>query len=385
MSRTVSIKTIAQTSEYDIHIEPGSVSGLGERIKRVRGGKTGHLAIISNRKVFGIYGDGVVESLTSAGFDVSVCMIGDGERHKNVRSLNIALGFLSVNGLSRSDCVVALGGGVVGDLAGFAASVYLRGIEFYQVPTTLLAMIDSSVGGKTAINTEHGKNLVGTFYQPAGVVIDPLVLGTLARREITAGLCEAAKQAALDSRGTLAKLNNFLDTFRVRQFRNYFADANFLNELTDLIGTQVAFKAKVVRGDEREEAGRTDASSRKILNFGHTLAHALEKVTEYRYFKHGEAVGYGILFAAELSKKLELIAADEVELLNDVVHRAGKLPPIANLDPLKVFEAFSYDKKIVDRSLRWILLRGIGKPVIVPQENIPQSVLTSSLETLIKQ
>jgi 3-dehydroquinate synthase len=180
-------------------------------------------------------------------------------------------------------------------------------------------------------------------------------------------------------------MQRFLDGFDIQRIGENFDDPAFVGRFGDLIAGQVAFKAKIVRGDEREDPARTDPASRKILNLGHTLAHALEKVTAYRYLKHGEAVGYGILFAAEVSKKLEFLAADEVELLNDVVHRCGTLPSIAHLDPLKLFEAFSYDKKIVDRSLHWILLKGIGKPVILPQKDIPKSALTGSLKDLLKR
>jgi 3-dehydroquinate synthase len=383
MSKTVSIKVGGKTDRYDIRIEAGSILGIGEWAAATAG-KPCKVAVISNAKVFGLFGNEVERSLAESGFDVSVCLIGDGERFKNLKSLNNALSFLSEKGFTRSDCIVALGGGVVGDLAGFAASVYLRGINFLQVPTTLLSMIDSSVGGKTAVNTPNGKNLVGTFYQPAGVLIDPLVLKTLPRREMTAGLCEAAKQAALEGGKSFSSIHSFLDGFDIARCTKHFDDRDFVGRFDDLISSQVSFKAKIVRGDEREDPTRTDPKSRKILNFGHTLGHALEKVTAYRYLKHGEAVGYGILFAAAVSKKLELLAKDEVELLNDVVHRCGPLPSIAHLDPLRLFEAFSYDKKIVDRSLHWILLKGIGKPVIVPQKDIPKPVLTGSLRDLLK-
>ncbi|MEP7213664.1 MAG: 3-dehydroquinate synthase [Acidobacteriota bacterium] len=384
MSKTLSIKVGGKVDRYDIRIETGSLAAIGEWASVVTDGRPRKAALISNAKVFGLYGAAVESSLAAKGFDVSVCLIGDGERFKNLKSLEHVLGFLSEKGFSRSDGIVALGGGVVGDLAGFAASVYLRGIRFLQVPTTLLSMIDSSVGGKTAVNTPNGKNLVGTFYQPAGVLIDPSVLKTLSRREMTAGLCEAVKQAALEGGKLFTVTRNLVSGFDVGKFANYFDDRSFVGRFDELISAQVSFKAKIVRGDEREDPARIDPKSRKILNFGHTLAHALEKVTAYRYLKHGEAVGYGIMFAAEVSKKLELLAKDEVELLNDVVHRAGPLPSIAHLDPLKVFAAFSYDKKIVDRSLNWILLRGIGKPVIVPQKDIPKSVLTGSLKALLK-
>ena len=329
--------------------------------------------IVSNAKVFALYGETVMRTLKKAGFDVRHTLIRDGERFKSLRTLEKTLSYFGENGLSRTDLVVALGGGVVGDLAGFAASVYLRGIPFVQVPTTLLSMIDSSVGGKTGINTEFGKNLVGAFYQPAAVVIDPDVLSTLPKRELTAGFCEAVKQGAVGGKRLLKLTSTAMD--------GGLNDPNFEAFLAE----QVKFKASIVRADEREAVEKTDAKSRKILNFGHTFGHAIEKVTNYRRFKHGEAVGQGIVFAAELSKKLELLDMDEVKLLNDVVHRAGTLPALRGIDPLEVFETFSSDKKNIGDSLQWILLKGIGKPVIVKGSEIPSKLLKECLRTVIRK
>lgn len=385
MKHTVLIELDRTASKYEIAIAGGSLPDVGQWAKRVKPDAYGKLAIISNKKVFGIYGESVTASLTAAGFAVSVFLMGDGERFKSFRTLENTLRFLADNKFSRTDTVLALGGGVVGDLAGFAASVYLRGISFLQVPTTLLAMIDSSVGGKTAVNTANGKNLIGSFYQPDGVLIVPDVLKTLPCREFTAGLCEAVKQAALAGGATFSNLRRFLDAYSIAEREKSFDKPEFLEYLTSIIAAQVKFKAAIVRGDEQEDPARSDPASRKILNFGHTLAHAIEKVTSYRYLKHGEAVGYGILFAAELSKKLELMTANEVELLNDVVHRAGVLPPIGHLDPQVIIESFKYDKKVVNESLRWVLLRGIGDPVIIPQNDIPQTLLISTLKRLIGQ
>jgi len=316
----------------------------------------------------------VIASLRRNGCHPFVHLIADGEHAKSFRSLEKTLKFFGENTLSRTDSVLALGGGVVGDLAGFAASIYLRGIPYLQVPTTLLSMIDSSVGGKTAINTAFGKNLVGSFYQPKGVMIDPEVLTTLPSRERTAGFCEAVKQGAISG----SKLLNATSAV-LTQKPEYDSQA-----FSDLLAAQIRFKSSIVAADERESPDKQDAKSRKILNFGHTFAHALEKVTDFRYLRHGEAVGWGIIFAAELSKKLELLSSDEVELLNGVVHRAGVLPPIGHIDPSGIFEAFKYDKKNIANSLHWILLKGIGKPVIVPQSKIPSSVIRSTIREVVR-
>jgi 3-dehydroquinate synthase len=239
-------------------------------------------------------------------------------------------------------------------------------------------MIDSSVGGKTGVNTRSGKNLVGAFHQPSGVLIDTRVLETLAKREVNAGFYEAVKQGAIAGPDLLGQTAQFLELRRQRK-----ADLRS-QQLADLIKAQVEFKAVVVAGDGRESSSRTDAASRKILNFGHTLAHALEKVTNYRKLKHGEAVGYGILFAGELSKTLALCSEKDINLLYDVVHSVGTLPRLGDIDPDAVLAAFDQDKKNVSGSLQMILLEGIGKPVILAGDDL-QPAIRKVLATLLKQ
>lgn len=370
MNGSIEVKLKKKSGKYLIQVG-GSLDDSGEWTREILGANTRRIAIVSNRKVFGIYGERVDSSLKKSGFEPFVHLIGDGERFKSFQTLEKTLSEFSKAGLSRTDVVIALGGGVVGDLAGFAASIYLRGVAFLQIPTTLLSMIDSSVGGKTAVNSSFGKNLIGTFYQPSSVLIDPTVLRTLPKREVTAGLCEAVKQGAIGGKGLFDHIRRFLENERPEA------------DLAGLIAAQIKFKAKIVSGDEHESAERTDAASRKILNFGHTFAHALEKATDYKYLKHGEAVGWGIIFAGELSKKLELLSSDEVKLLNDVVHRTGKLPSINKIDPATIFDRFKFDKKVVNNSLQWILLEGIGKPVITSDENIPRKVIKRTVDEII--
>ncbi|HTK37372.1 MAG TPA: 3-dehydroquinate synthase [Pyrinomonadaceae bacterium] len=371
--RSVRVDHRATSSHYTVEIGGNLLDGIGRSAISVLGNSTRKVAIVSNKKVFGLYGSQVEKSLKRAGSETSVWLMGDGERFKNLRSLETALAFFSESKLTRTDAVIALGGGVVGDLTGFAAAVYLRGIRFLQVPTTLLSMIDSSVGGKTGVNSSFGKNLIGSFHRPSGVFVDIETLRTLPKRELTAGFCEAVKQAAIAGPKLFDKTAKVLTSNRLDG-----------DDLSGLIKEQIAFKASIVAGDETEEVNRTDARSRKILNFGHTLAHALEKVTNYRYFKHGEAVGWGILFAANLSKKLEILDQHELKLLCDVVRMAGPLPAIDNIDPQKIVEAFQFDKKVVGRQPQWILLEGIGKPVIVPGEQIPISAIKQALRTISK-
>ena len=376
--RRVKINHRSQSSGYEISVSASQLAGTGEWTRNCLGSSATKAVIVSNPTVFAIYGDIVERSLTRAGFRVSKSLMKDGERHKNLSSLDSLLEHLLKERLSRDDVVVALGGGVVGDLAGFAAAVYLRGFRFLQVPTTLLAMIDSSVGGKTGINTEFGKNLVGAFHDPAGVLIDVDALRTLPSRELTAGFCEAVKQGAISGRKLFDMTAKYLSDFPPAK-RHLETD-----RLAELIAAQVAFKASVVKQDQNEGTGRTDARSRKILNFGHTFGHALEKVTKYRRLRHGEAVGYGIMLAGELSKNLDLLPANELNSLNDVVHRAGRLPRISDIETELIYEALKFDKKSSGGNISWILLNGIGKPVIISEKDIPRSALTKAVKTILK-
>jgi 3-dehydroquinate synthase len=376
-SETIIVRHRPEKSDYDVQVASGALPGIGAWANRCLSGTARKAVVVSNSRVFGLYGETVSKSLRSAGFKVSVWLMGDGERFKNQRSLERTLRSLSEARLSRDDVVVALGGGVVGDLAGFAAAVYLRGIRFLQIPTTLLAMIDSSVGGKVGINSEFGKNLIGAFHGPAGVLIDVETLKTLPRRELTAGFCEAIKQGAVAGKGLFTKTASYLAEWSAAR-RLFDSDG-----LVPLIADHVAFKASIVRQDEKESTKRTDVRSRKILNFGHTFGHALEKATNFRRLRHGEAVGYGILLAGQLSKSLDLLSGDELKLLNDVVHRAGRLPSIANIDLDSIFDALQHDKKSTGGELKWVLLKGIGKPVIVSEKDIPPTALKKAVRTIL--
>lgn len=384
MMQNVEIKLDGSPHSYRISIGHNLLAACGGWAKNCLSKKTQKIVIVSNKKVFGFYGGAVKKSLEDCGFDVTVRLIGDGERYKNFRVLENTLKFFSEQKLKRTDAVVALGGGVVGDLAGFAAAIYLRGIAFLQIPTTLLAMIDSSVGGKTAVNSGFGKNLIGAFYQPHGVLIDVETLKTLAKRELTAGFCEVVKQAAIADKELFAQTAGFLHEFPVNKFKKHFLNIIFFDSLQKLIAAQVAFKAKIVSQDEKENVARTDGRSRKILNFGHTVAHALEKVTNYKRFKHGEAVGYGILVAAEISKLVANFVQDELKSLNDVVRLTGELPTADDLDVEKIFDAIAFDKKNVGHTLQWILLEKIGEPKIFSGKNIPESIIKKSLRKILQ-
>lgn len=383
--KKVKINFSREPSGYEIIVGNGLLQEAGRWARKCLGPDADKIVLVSDLTVFELYGKLTEETLIAAGFSVSHFLLRDGERHKNLRSSELVLKFFAEARLSRTDAVVALGGGVVGDLAGFASAIYLRGIPFLQIPTTLLSMIDSSVGGKTGVNSAFGKNLIGAFHQPRGVLIDTAALQTLPTRELAAGFCEAIKQGAIGGKQLLQQTGDFLARYPPTDIARFSDVRKFRTQISDLIAAQVAFKSGVVAGDERESFSRTDSGSRKILNFGHTLAHALEKVTAYKYFKHGEAVGYGIMFAAELSKSLALCDEKDVKLLNDVVQRVGPLPSLANIDRQEVLEAFKFDKKHLSGSLQMVLLNGIGKPVIMTEQDIPRSTIQKVLKTFLQK
>ncbi|HEX5883279.1 MAG TPA: 3-dehydroquinate synthase [Pyrinomonadaceae bacterium] len=364
----ISLKQEARRSE--INIGRGIRRNLGQLIPLKAPRRIG---IISNERVFDLYGREVVRSLKAAGFKTFNWLMPEGERYKSFPELVKAVTFLSENRFERNDLVLALGGGVVGDLAGFSAAVYLRGLSLIQVPTTLLSQIDSSVGGKTGINLAVGKNLVGAFHQPSSVFIDTETLKSLPPRELVSGFCEVVKQALIADQTLFNMTVDCLHQVR--------SNSDFLltSEFEKLIAAQCGFKASIVANDERESTSRSDKKSRRVLNFGHTTAHALETITNYRVFRHGEAVGYGMLVAGELSRNLGLIDAGDLTLLRDAVHLCGPLPRADNLDINQIIRALKHDKKSVDGQINWVLLEGVGRPRIVEGRLISAKSLRLSL------
>jgi 3-dehydroquinate synthase len=372
----ISLKSNSRTS--DIKIASGIRRDLGQLISDSDEFVPRRVLIFSNKRVFGLYGKEVVASLRRNKLQVFEFLMPEGERYKSFRVLEQAVSFLGNSHFERNDLVVALGGGVVGDLAGFSASVYLRGIPFIQMPTTLLAQIDSSVGGKTGINLSVGKNMVGSFYQPPLVLIDTETLSTLPKRELVAGFCEMVKQSLVANKSLFKTTTQLL-----AQAQN---DRGVIHtsEFEALIAAHCEFKASIVANDEREATNRLDTRSRRILNFGHTTAHAIEAITHYKVFRHGEAVGYGILVAGEISKNLGLLSDVELESLRYAVQHCGQLPRADNLDIDQIIRALERDKKSVAGQINWVLLEGIGSPRIVPGSEISAKLLRLSLRTGLK-
>jgi len=357
--RTISINLAGR--RRDILVAPGLINEVGPRIAEAVGGSAHNAVIVSNSTVTELHGKRVERSLRRAGFKVHTFLAGDGEKFKTLKSADKIYTFLIENRLERGDFIVALGGGVVGDLAGFAAATYLRGIRVVQIPTTLLAQIDSSIGGKTGVNHRLGKNLIGAFHQPALVLIDPEALATLPGRELRAGLFEAIKYGVISDRS----LFDEIDANMARLKRAS------LPELTSLISRSCEIKAEVVEKDERE------GGLRRILNFGHTVGHALEAVTLYRRFLHGEAVGHGMRAASRVAELMGLFSADERMRLDQAISGVGAIPAAGNLASRDIMTAMKRDKKVEAGNLAFVLPVEIGRVVI--RSDVPLKTVRKAL------
>jgi 3-dehydroquinate synthase len=276
-------------------------------------------------------------------------LVPDGERYKNLQNVSRVYEALIRANADRASTLLTFGGGVIGDMAGFAAATYLRGVALIHVPTTLLAQVDASIGGKVGVNHALGKNLIGAFYQPHAVAIDPSVLNTLARREFRAGLYEVIKYGMTSSRPLFERVG--------RERTAIFSKEPAA--LAAVIAESCRIKASVVAADEKE------AGPRRILNFGHTAGHALEAVTKYRRYRHGEAVAYGMLVAAELGVMRGALAATDRAALAELIASLGPLPPIADVNTREMLDAMRHDKKMVAGRLNFVLPTSVGSTTIV--------------------
>ncbi|MGD0217864.1 MAG: 3-dehydroquinate synthase [Desulfobaccales bacterium] len=351
---------------YRIVLEPGLRSRLGSLLTPFN--KARRLFLVSDRRVAGLYGAQVAQALKEAGLEPALLTVPNGERAKNWTEVQRLSRELLEGGAHRGSLLLALGGGVVGDLTGFLASIFMRGLPFVQVPTTLLAMVDAAIGGKTAINLPEGKNLLGTFHQPLLVAIDPEFLQTLPRAEFLNGLAEVVKAALISDGELLARLEVLSGKGPAGLLRNR-------EELLEVIYRAAAVKAEVVAQDERE-GGR-----RRLLNFGHTLGHGLEQASSFR-LAHGRAVAWGMLAALHLSERLAGLPAAEADrgrrLLQGLGLTRRPLPP---LDPGAVLAALARDKKRLESGVPFVLLRRLGEAVVAGQ--VPRQALTEVLEQIL--
>ncbi|MFQ5428117.1 MAG: 3-dehydroquinate synthase [Thermodesulfobacteriota bacterium] len=331
---------------YPIEIKRGLISEAGFRLKEL--GFSGKCAVVTNPLVYGLYGDVLLKGLLRANagcFEPVVITVPDGEEYKTLAEAEKIYDALVANCFERGSPIIALGGGVIGDIAGFVAATYLRGVPYIQVPTTLLAEVDSSVGGKTAVNHSHGKNLIGSFYQPQAVLIDPDTLSTLEERDVQTGLAEVVKYGVILERDFFDFLEKNASGLRALES----------DIIIEAISRSCAIKARVVAADEFETSGQ-----RAVLNLGHTFGHAIEALSGYGQYRHGEAVAMGMVLAARFSVSLGLFAAGEAARLEALILALGLPVEAPKIKPEDFIEAMRHDKKVTGGRMRFILIREIG-------------------------
>ena len=330
------------------HLDPQQLLGpyiLGKQVM-----------IVSNTTVEPLYLSHYVSAIEQLGKTVKTCILPDGEKFKDIQHLNLIFDALLEAGFNRDCTVLALGGGVIGDMSGFASACFQRGVYFIQVPTTLLSQVDSSVGGKTGINHPLGKNMIGAFQQPQVVLADMAQLSTLPDRELSAGLAEVIKYALLGDIEFLAWLEVHMDALVGR-------DADLLAEA---VYRSCAHKARIVANDEKEQGERA------LLNLGHTFGHAIESYLGYGVWLHGEAVATGMVMAADLSHRMGWISQADLERTKNIIQRAH-LPVACPQIPLDEFLAYmAHDKKVLDGQLRLVLMKQLGRAIITREFDVEQ-------------
>ena len=343
---------------YPVHVGEGLADHLGDLLDEA--GASGRRFLVSSPTVWRAHGRAIEGALPGA----HVILVPDGERSKTTRTVARIYEELLLAAADRSATVVAVGGGVIGDMAGFAAATILRGVALVQVPTTLLAQVDAAVGGKVGVNHALGKNLIGAFHQPLAVIADPLLLRTLPRREFRAGLYEVIKYGVIADPSLFERVDRDLDAIFARE----------PEALVPVIAASCRIKADIVSKDERE------GGLRRLLNFGHTAGHAIEAVTRYRRFRHGEAVGYGMLAAADLAVRRGALDGADRDALAALIARLGPLPSVRDLSAADVVQATRRDKKVLRGTLHVILPTRIGATEIV--NDVTEAELSHALRAI---
>ena len=363
--RTVSVQL--GNRSYAIKIAPGLIDQLGRECARLKLGA--RCAIITDTNVGRRFAKAAFNSLATAGFSPSLIIVPAGETAKSLKTVQTCYDLLAAHRLERKSFIIALGGGVVGDLAGFVAATYLRGLAFVQVPTTLLAQVDSSVGGKVGVNLMAGKNLVGAFYQPRLVLCDLDTLRTLPEREFHAGLAEVIKYGIIYDARLFAQLERDLPKLLWREPKT----------LAAVIARCCEIKAEVVGQDE------TENGLRAILNFGHTIGHAIENISGYGKFLHGEAISIGQVATAKLSAGLTGLSEDEVGRIRDLFKRAGLPVGIKLSTPRrrKLFAAMRLDKKVSGGEIKFVLARKIGN--VTWGQRVPENLINRALDEIVSR
>ena len=334
-------------NSYEVTLKQGIIDSIAEELIQIGINNSKKILIVSNKAISDIYGEQLLSNLKKYNFSVDLFNIKEGEFHKNLASLTDIYNIAFEVGLDRNSLMIALGGGIVGDITGFAAATWLRGIEYIQIPTTLLSMVDSSVGGKTAINHPKGKNLIGAFYQPKAVFIDPETLITLPTREFKAGMAEVIKYGIIKDK----ELFEYLESDKIRD-----KILNLNNEaLIKIINNSIKTKAHIVSEDEKENGIRA------ILNYGHSFGHVIENLCGYGNYLHGEAISIGMKIAGDIAAEKNLWLKDHSLRQDNLIESYGlpiKTPKIKKNEVIKILMG---DKKVRDGKMRFILPKGIGK------------------------
>ena len=342
---------------YPIHVGAGLLRRSGELLAAL---PSPRVVVVTNPTIAKHHLESLSNALSAAGIRHDTITVAEGEQHKDWQTLYEVHTRLLELGAERSTTLIALGGGVIGDLAGFAAATYQRGIPLVHVPTTLLAQVDSSVGGKTAVNHPLGKNMIGAFYQPRAVISDTATLHTLPEREYVAGIAEVIKCGAVRDLGLFEWLEANMERLVERE-----PDA-----LVHAVIESCRIKAEIVAADERENGERA------LLNFGHTFAHAIETATGYGTWLHGEAVAAGMVVAAELSERVAGLPAAHAHRIRELIERAGLPVTPPSIDPNRLFDLMAHDKKVTRSAIRFVLVEALGSGLI--REGVPRADVSAS-------
>ena len=357
-SSVQTIRVDTPSAKYDVMAGSGLIATLGNRIQRIMGRLPRRIFVVTSPEIWALWGKTVNASFPDPPI---VLFLPAGEKHKKIASVEKLLRQMVKAGGDRGSLLIAFGGGIVGDVGGFTAAVFMRGIPYFQVPTTFLSQVDSSVGGKTGVNLPEGKNLVGSFHHPRAVFADIGVLGTLPDRELRAGLMESVKAGIIRDRMLVRYMEEHAEEILGRDPR----------ALEKVIAASIRIKAAVVNKDERE------SGLRMILNLGHTLGHAIEQVTRYKVLLHGEAVGWGMVAALYIAHRRGIISGKQAERMENLIYLYGPLPPL-KLRAAKLVAAAGADKKNVGGVRRFVLPLGVGEADVV------EDVTAAELEAAAK-
>ena len=353
-----SVQVNLGSRSYPIHVKSGLLKQTASILSDQNHGQK--WVIISQYNLMDLFGFDLMTVLNESGFNCDFITLPIGEASKSLNEFSRVISQMVEFGCDRKTTIIALGGGVVGDVSGFVASSFMRGIDYYQIPTTLLAMVDSSIGGKTGINIAEGKNLVGAIYQPKGVLIDPVILESLSKEEVMAGLGEVIKYGAIWDKAFLIDISTWLEDIDSFPFE-------------DAIRKSCKIKAEVVSKDERE------GDLRRILNFGHTIGHALESHLGYGKIRHGEAVALGMKCAGFISQKLNLLSKEELSTLNQTINRLP-LPQLPHINGNHLMPFIKTDKKSEKGVLNFVLLDGLGNAI--SSTDVTEELIQESLKVL---